>query len=121
MNISQRRGRLFAIACGSSYHAAKAAALFFNEIAQVELIPILPGEFRGQHSRSLRDGDLFLAISQSGETKDLIDVLIDKGASLGERLDALWFAWVKAFPDVIPKVGMDADNVIDLDTRRQMN
>ncbi|MFG0317372.1 MAG: SIS domain-containing protein, partial [Planctomycetota bacterium JB042] len=77
----RRGGRLFAVSCGSSYHAAKAAALFFNEIAQVELVPILPGEFRGQHSRSLRDGDLFLAISQSGETKDLIDVLNDVAAS----------------------------------------
>lgn len=77
----RRGGRLFAVSCGSSYHAAMAAALFFNEVARVELIPILPGEFRGQHSRSLRDGDLFLAISQSGETKDLIDVLNDVAAS----------------------------------------
>src|SRR5690606_24579717 len=76
-----RGGRLFAVCCGSSYHAAKAAALFFNEVARVELVPILPGEFRAQHSRSLRDGDLFLAISQSGETKDLIDVLNDVAAS----------------------------------------
>ena len=37
--------------------------------------------------------------------------MIDKGASLGDRLDALWLAWVKANPDVIPKLGMDADNV----------
>ena len=29
----------------------------------------------GQYSRSLKDGDLIIAISQSGETKDLIDVL----------------------------------------------
>ena len=62
-------------AAGPSFHAAKAACLFFNELACTELIPILPGEFRGQYSRSLRDGDLFVAVSQSGETKDLIDVL----------------------------------------------
>ncbi len=74
-------GRLFVTCCGSSFHAAKAAALFFNELAHVELIPILPGEFRGQYSRSLRDGDLFVAVSQSGETKDLIDVLNDVIAS----------------------------------------
>ncbi|MBI5543673.1 MAG: SIS domain-containing protein, partial [Deltaproteobacteria bacterium] len=74
-------GRLFVICCGSSYHAAKAAALFFNELAHAELIPILPGEFRGQYSRSLRHGDTFIAVSQSGETKDLIDVLNDVIAS----------------------------------------
>jgi glutamine---fructose-6-phosphate transaminase (isomerizing) len=71
----RRGGRIYVVCCGSSFHAAKAACLFFNEIAFTELIPIIPGEFRGQYSRSLRDGDLFIAVSQSGETKDLIDVL----------------------------------------------
>ena len=76
-----RRGRIYVICCGSSYHAAKAAALFFNELARVELTPSLPGEFRGQSARSLDDGDLVIAVSQSGETKDLIDVLDDVIAS----------------------------------------
>lgn len=72
-----RHGRIYAICCGSSYHAAKAAALFFNEMARVEIQAMLPGEFRGQSARSLRDGDLVISVSQSGETKDLIDVLND--------------------------------------------
>ena len=71
------RGRIYVICCGSSYHAAKAASQFFNELARVELTPILPGEFRGQSAQSLKDGDLVIAVSQSGETKDLIDVLND--------------------------------------------
>ncbi len=75
------RGRIYVICCGSSYHAAKAASLFFNELARVELTPILPGEFRAQSARSLADGDLVIAVSQSGETKDLIDVLNDVIAS----------------------------------------
>ncbi len=70
-----RGGRTYMVCCGSSYHAARAAAIFFNEIAHTELIPILPGEFRGQYAHSLLDGDLFVAVSQSGETKDLIDVM----------------------------------------------
>ena len=44
-------------------------------MAHTELIPILPGDFRAQYSRNLADGDVFIAVSQSGETKDLIDVL----------------------------------------------
>jgi glucosamine--fructose-6-phosphate aminotransferase (isomerizing) len=56
-------GRVYVVCCGSSFHAAKAAALFFNDIAAAEVIPVLP------------DGDLIVAVSQSGETKDLIDVL----------------------------------------------
>lgn len=46
------------------------------------------------------------------------DVIIDKGASLGERLDALWFAWAMGFPEVVPMLGMDGDNVVDLNARR---
>lgn len=47
------------------------------------------------------------------------EVQVDKGASIGERLDSMWAAWVMAFPDVIPKLGMDGDNVIDFDARRR--
>jgi glucosamine 6-phosphate synthetase-like amidotransferase/phosphosugar isomerase protein len=72
-----RGGRIYVVCCGSSHHAAKAASLFFNELAHVQIHPVLPGEFRGEYSRSLRDGDLFIAVSQSGETKDLIDVMND--------------------------------------------
>jgi len=78
-------GRIYIVCCGSSYHAAKAAALFFNTIAGTEALPLLPGEFRGQHAHSLRDGDLFVAVSQSGETKDLIDIMnftIDSGKQI---------------------------------------
>ena len=47
------------------------------------------------------------------------DVLVDKGASIAERLDALWEARVGAFPGVLPKPGMNADNVIVLEARRR--
>lgn len=69
--------RIFVLCCGTSFHAAKTAALFYNEIAGCEVTPLLPGEFRAQASRALRDGDVLIAVSQSGETKDLIDVLND--------------------------------------------
>ncbi|MBM4342602.1 MAG: SIS domain-containing protein [Deltaproteobacteria bacterium] len=73
--------RIFVLCCGTSFHAAKTAALFYNEIAGCELTPLLPGEFRAQASRALRDGDVLIAVSQSGETKDLIDVLNDVARS----------------------------------------
>ena len=70
-------GRIYVVCCGSSFHAAKTAALFFNEMARVPLVPVIPGEFRGQYLASLRDGDLVVAVSQSGETKDLVDALTE--------------------------------------------
>lgn len=72
---SRNGGRIYLVCCGTSYHAARAGALFFSELAGLEVVPLLPGEFRGQYAEMLRPADVFVAISQSGETKDLIDVL----------------------------------------------
>lgn len=67
----------YTVACGTSYHATKVAAMFFNEIAGFEIIPILPGDFRGEYSNSIKEHDLIIGVSQSGETKDLIDIFND--------------------------------------------
>lgn len=76
-NTHENNRNIYGIACGTSYHATLVASLYFNEIANIELIPILPGNFRGQYSRSLRHNDVIIGVSQSGETKDLIDIFND--------------------------------------------
>lgn len=76
-DASHNNGTIYTIACGTSFHATKVAALFFNEIAHVNIIPTLPGDFRGQFSQSLKDNDVIIGVSQSGETKDLIDIFND--------------------------------------------
>jgi len=43
----------------------------------MEIIPILPGDFRGEYSNCIKDNDLIIGVSQSGETKDLIDIFND--------------------------------------------
>ncbi|MDD3534901.1 MAG: SIS domain-containing protein [Candidatus Cloacimonetes bacterium] len=80
-NTISKNRNAYSIACGTSFHATKIAALFFNEIAAIELIPILPGDFRGEYSNCITDDDLVLGVSQSGETKDLIDIFNDIDAS----------------------------------------
>ncbi|MBK8012898.1 MAG: SIS domain-containing protein [Deltaproteobacteria bacterium] len=67
--------RIDIVCCGSSYHAAKAGAMFFAEIAGVDACPLLPGEFRATRAHTIGPGDVVIAVSQSGETKDLIDIL----------------------------------------------
>lgn len=67
--------RIYVVCCGTSYHAAKAASAFFAELAGADVLPMLPGEFRSQCAHTVGDGDLLIAVSQSGETKDLIDVI----------------------------------------------
>ncbi len=73
----RKNGNIYSIACGTSFHATKVAGLFFNEIARQAVIPVLPGDYRGQYSSSLRDNDVIIGVSQSGETKDLIDIFND--------------------------------------------
>jgi len=76
-NTINNNGKIYTIACGTSFHATKVAGLFFNEIACQSIIPVLPGDYRGQYSKSLRDNDVIIGVSQSGETKDLIDIFND--------------------------------------------
>jgi len=75
MAACRKKGRTaYFVACGTSYNAAKCASVFFNRIAGVNVTAYLPGDFRAQCLDAVRDGDVIIGISQSGETKDLIDV-----------------------------------------------
>lgn len=76
-NAWKDHSNIYTISCGTSYNATKTAALFFNEIAGIKFTPILPGNFRGQYSNSIRENDVIVGVSQSGETKDLIDIFND--------------------------------------------
>lgn len=70
-------GRIYLVASGTSYHAALTAACFFNRIARMPVYPCNPGMFRSLYFNSLRDDDLLVGITQSGETKDLVDIFQD--------------------------------------------
>ena len=70
-------GRIYLAASGSSYHAALTAAYFFNALAHIPVYPCNPGIFRSMYLSSLTDADILIGISQSGETKDLVDVFLE--------------------------------------------
>ncbi len=70
-------GRVFLVASGTSYHAALVAAYFFNRLAGVAVLPVNPGAFRSMYMNALSPRDLLIGITQSGETKDLVDILQD--------------------------------------------
>ncbi len=83
-------GKVYLLASGTSYHAALIAAYFFDGLATIPLYPCNPGLFRGSYINSINDRDMIIAISQSGETKDLVDILQDaKDAKPGIRRVAL--------------------------------
>lgn len=67
-------GRIFFIASGTSYNASLTGAYFFNNLTDISLITVNPGNFRSCYFNSLTDRDIIVGVSQSGETKDLVDI-----------------------------------------------
>ncbi len=70
-------GRVFLVASGTSHHASLVAATFFNNLSGVAVFPCNPGMFRSMYLNTLQPHDLLLGITQSGETKDLVDIFQD--------------------------------------------
>lgn len=62
------------VACGTSYHAGCIAKYFIEELADVFVNVDIASEFR-YRSNPLRDNELALFISQSGETADTLAAL----------------------------------------------
>jgi glutamine---fructose-6-phosphate transaminase (isomerizing) len=66
---------LYFIGCGTSYHACLAGAVFFAQIAGRAVIPVLATQFLPQYLSAVNHEDVGLFVSQSGETKDVLNAL----------------------------------------------
>lgn len=67
--------RLFLIGSGSSFHACLVGSYYLNKLASKTGIPVPAGAFIEQYGNSLTEDDIVLCVSQSGETKDVINVV----------------------------------------------
>jgi len=78
---------IYFIACGTSYHASVFGAVAFSKFAGRAVIPVLAPQFVPQYLPAVREGDVGVFVSQSGETKDVlkaVDLAKQKGlAALG--------------------------------------
>ena len=63
--------RVVLLACGTSHHATIAGRYWIEELAGVPAIAELASEFRGRDA-VIGEGDLVIAVSQSGETIDTL-------------------------------------------------
>ncbi|UCH29210.1 MAG: glutamine--fructose-6-phosphate transaminase (isomerizing) [Myxococcales bacterium] len=63
--------RVILLACGTSHHATIAGRYWLEELAGVPAITELASEFRGRDA-VVEEGDLVIAVSQSGETIDTL-------------------------------------------------
>jgi len=66
---------LYLIGCGTSYHAASAGAVFFAQLAVHAAIPVLAPQFIAQYAPAVNHDDVGIFVSQSGETKDVLNAL----------------------------------------------
>ena len=66
---------LYLIGCGTSYHACILGAIYFSCLAGRPAIPILAPQFIPQYAPSVTSNDVGIFVSQSGETKDVLNAL----------------------------------------------
>jgi glucosamine--fructose-6-phosphate aminotransferase (isomerizing) len=66
---------LYFIACGTSSHAALIGSVYFAQIAGRPAIPVLAPQFIPQYAPAVGHEDVGIFVSQSGETKDVLNAL----------------------------------------------
>jgi glutamine---fructose-6-phosphate transaminase (isomerizing) len=72
--IFQKIKQVQIVACGSSYHAALVAKYWLEDIAKIACNVEIASEYRYRHPIILNQ-TLFVTISQSGETADILEAL----------------------------------------------
>ena len=65
---------VFFVACGTSFHACLSASYLFSKIAKKHINVVLASEFRN-YRHFLTENTLVIAVSQSGETADVLDAV----------------------------------------------
>ncbi len=66
---------VYFIGCGTSYHACLAGSVYFAQLARRAIIPVLATQFIPQYLPAVCQEDVGLFVSQSGETKDVLNAL----------------------------------------------
>ncbi len=71
--ISNNINRIYLIGAGSSYHAGFAISYMFNRLSKIPCYTQYSMEFQYLTAPILKQNDLVIAISQSGETQDTVE------------------------------------------------
>ena len=66
---------IYLVGCGTSYHACLLGAYYFNQLAGVPAVPVLGPQFIEQYGGSVGPSDTAVFVSQSGETKDVLNAI----------------------------------------------
>ncbi|GJQ37482.1 MAG: glutamine--fructose-6-phosphate aminotransferase [Anaerolineaceae bacterium] len=71
----KKASHLYFIGCGTSYHAASVGSVYFAQLAGRAAIPVLAPQFIAQYAPTVNHDDVGIFVSQSGETKDVLNAL----------------------------------------------
>jgi glucosamine--fructose-6-phosphate aminotransferase (isomerizing) len=66
---------IYVVACGTSFHAGLLGSIYLNKFAGRSAIPVLAPQFTPQFGNSVGPEDVGIFITQSGETKDVINAV----------------------------------------------
>ncbi len=72
-SLIQKQGTIYITGAGTSFHAARLGARVFREYG-INAIPV-QGQDIPSYKKVISDRDVFIIISQSGETADIINIL----------------------------------------------
>ncbi len=85
--LIEEASRVYLVACGSSYNAGMVGTYYFNRLAGLPILPAIGGQFIPMYGATLDDDSLCILVSQSGETKDILNVLnLVRENNLGKTL-----------------------------------
>jgi glucosamine--fructose-6-phosphate aminotransferase (isomerizing) len=89
--------RILIVACGTSWHAGLVAEYFFEEFCRIPVEVEYASEFRYRNP-VIREGDVLIAISQSGETADTLAAI-----DLAKSKEAIIFGVCNVVGSSIPR------------------
>jgi len=75
LRMIEDANRVYLVACGSSHNAGIVGTYYFNRLAGLPLIHAIGGQFEPMYANTLDDDSLCVLVSQSGETKDILNTL----------------------------------------------
>jgi glucosamine--fructose-6-phosphate aminotransferase (isomerizing) len=67
--------QIYIVASGTSYHASLIGSYYLNQIAHLKTQVVIAGQFNEYYGHLVNRQDVVLCVSQSGETKDVVNVI----------------------------------------------
>ncbi len=75
LEMAGRARHLYLVGCGTSHHACLEGAVYLNRLAGRSATPVLAPQFIAQYGASVGPEDVGIFVSQSGETKDVLNAV----------------------------------------------